>query len=391
MNMTEINDKINKLANAWESFKDVNDQRLKQIEQKKSSDPLFDEQLKNINEALNDYKNKIDDIEISMQRPESDSEFKYSNKSEYEKAFEQYLRKGQDVNLSRLEQKSLSVESDPNGGYLVTREQSKNITKAILEKSPMRQLASVETISTDSLDVIEDSEALMAGWTSESDSREDTETSKIFKKRILVHELYAQPKATQKLIDDASINIEKWLAEKIIDIFAQKENEAFIKGDGIEMPRGILNYKEGKEWGAVEAVKADSITAEALMVLYFSLKSSYIGNASFIMNKSTLQTIRTLKDESGRYIWLPGLAIGRPDALLGAPVFEAVDMPDATKGAMPIAFANFKSAYKIVDRIGIRVLRDPFTNKPFVKFYTTKRVGGDVINYEAIKLLKTTA
>jgi HK97 family phage major capsid protein len=206
-----------------------------------------------------------------------------------------------------------------------------------------------------------------------------------------VHELYAQPKATQKLIDDAAIDIEAWLADKVSTIFAKKENTAFISGDGVGKPRGILTYSDGTSWGTIEQVASGSsgaVTADKLLELYYSLKEDYAVNATFLMNRSTVEAVRQLKDNTNQYLWSPGLHLGAPDTLLGVPVYQAADMPVPAADSLSIACGDFKSAYQIVDRTGVRVLRDPFTDKPFVKFYSTKRVGGDVINFEAIKLMK---
>ncbi|MFN7038683.1 MAG: phage major capsid protein [Alphaproteobacteria bacterium] len=208
-----------------------------------------------------------------------------------------------------------------------------------------------------------------------------------------VHELYAQPKATQKLIDDSSIDVEKWLGEKLLNSFAAMENRAFIHGDGIGKPRGILSYNAGSEWGEIEQINTGiigDIKAESLFDLHFSLKEQYASRAVFLMHKTIVQKIRMLKDKNNQYLWHPGLDKASPATLLGLPVKHCADMPLANDENACIAVADFKSAYKIVDRKGIKILRDPFTEKPFVKFYATKRVGGDVINYEAIKLLKFT-
>jgi HK97 family phage major capsid protein/HK97 family phage prohead protease len=378
---------------AWEDFKSINEEALKSIEQKGSADPLLNQQLIRISSHLDDYKSRLDTLETTVARPFTNGNLNFSHTdNEHKKAFNSYLRSGNEQNLSKLEQKALSAGSDVDGGYLITRQTSKEITQILEEISPMRQLCSREMISTSSLDIIEDYNSASAGWTSETKAVADTDTPKINKRNIAVFELFAQPSATQKLIDDSSIDIERWLSEKLVNSFAKLESQAFIKGDGTTCPRGILTYADGKEWGKVQQVKSGNETsfdADSLFNLYFSLKEQYCNNASFLMNRFTLHSVRTLKDKnSGRYLWTPGISEKNPNTLLGLPVYEAADMPTLEKGALGIALADFKAAYKIVDRAGIRVLRDPYTFKPFVKFYTTKRVGGDVINFEAIKLLK---
>lgn len=394
MSISEITERVHSLGNAWEQFKHINDARLSEIERKGSADPLYQEHLGNISHALDNYKQRLDQIETAYNRPEAglDTALAHGSRGAYSKAFENYLRKGMDAGLEALSTKALSVGSDPDGGYLVTPTMSSRIAQSVFETSPIRQLASVETISTDSLELIDDHEEAVAGWTSETGSISETAAPGVAKRNIPTHELYAQPKATQKLVDDAAINIENWLSEKISDIFARKENTAFVGGDGVGQPRGILNYASGTSWGQIEQVKSGSngaVTSDAIITLFYALKDAYMKRASFLMNRTVVQSVRLLKETStNQYLWQPGLAAGAPDTLLGVPVYMASDMPIAATNSLSIAVGDFKSAYQVVDRRGIRILRDPFTEKPFVKFYATKRVGGDVVNFEAIKLMK---
>lgn len=394
MSITEITNQVHSLGNAWEQFKQVNDARLNEIERKGNSDPLYDEHLNNISAALDNYKSRLDRVETAYNRPMLGSEageYKAAN-GEYGKAFCNYLRKGMDAGLENLQVKALSVGSDPDGGYLVTPAMSSKIVQAIFETSPMRQLSSVETISTDSLDLIDDHDQAAAGWTSETASISETSTPIIAKRNIQTHQLYAQPKATQKLVDDAAIDIEAWLSNKIADIFSRKENTAFVSGNGVGQPRGILTYAAGTSWNQIQQVNSGSsgaVTADGLINLFYSLKDAYAKRASFLMNRTVVQAVRLLKEATtNQYLWQPGLAAGQPDTLLGVPVYMATDMPAAAANSLSVVVGDFQSAYQIVDRQGISILRDPFTEKPFVKFYATKRVGGDVVNFDAIKLLK---
>ncbi len=397
MSISEITERVHNLGNAWEQFKQVNDQRLKEIERKGSADPLYSEQLSKISSALDHHKHRMDALETAQSRPGKElAVMAYKSgdghASEYTKAFDQYLRKGMDAGLEAISTKALSVGSDPDGGYMVTPSMTNRIIKLVEEGSPLRSLASIETISSDSLEILEDNDVAAAGWTTETGTVSDTDTPQVGKKSIAVHELYAQPKATQKLVDDSAIDIESWLAEKVADIFARKESAAFIGGSGNGQPKGILSYAAGTDWDEIEQIDSGTdgvVTADGLIKLYYSLKEQYASRATFLMNRSVTQGIRLLKDTStDQYIWQPGLAAGAPDTLMGVPVKQCSDMPAATTDSLSVALADFESAYLIVDRIGIRTLRDPFTEKPFVKFYTTKRVGGDVVNFEAIKLLK---
>lgn len=396
MSMTEVKARVDQMGSAWEEFKRVNERRLGEIEKRGSADCLTDQHLARLNSRMDEYKQRVDSMETAMLRPANGADTPYLGDAgaaqAHKQAFCNYLRKGIESDLVSMESKALSVSSDPDGGYLVTPTVSERIVQTVFETSPIRNLASIEVISSDALEIIEDKDEAVAGWTTETASISNTDTPEIAKKTIPVHELYAQPKATQKLIDDSSIDIEAWLAAKVSDIFVRKENTAFISGNGVGKPRGILSYDAGTSWGQIEQVdsgSAGAVTADKLLELYYSLKEAYAIRANFLMNRATVEAVRKLKDATNeQYLWQPGLAAGAPDTLLGVPVSQAADMPVPATDSLSIAVADFASAYQIVDRTGIRVLRDPFTEKPFVKFYSTKRVGGDVVNFEAIKIMK---
>ena len=406
MSITEIKARVDQLGNAWENFKDVNNRRLDEIESKGSSDPLTENHLSKIGQKMDEYKSQVNKMQAAFNRPEFDGDSFSGNgfaskglnygagAKEHKKAFCEYLRKGSETALNNLETKALSVGSDSDGGYLVSPQMSNNMVKTIFENSPMRKIANIETISSESLEIIEDNDEAAAGWTTETGVVSDTATPTIGKATITAHELYAQPKATQKLIDDSAVDIESWLGEKISQIFSKTENSSFINGDGSGKPRGILSYTAGTSWGQIEQITSGAdgaISADNIMELYYSLDENYATNASFLMNRATVEEVRKLKDSNGHYLWNLGLAAGQADTLMGAPVYQAADMPIPATGSLSIALGDFKAGYQIVDRTGIRILRDPFTEKPFVKFYATKRVGGAVVNFDAIKLLQLSA
>lgn len=394
MSIQDITERVSALGQAWEQFKQINDARLRDIERKGHADPLHDQHLDTISTALDHYKQRLDHIETACSRPHAGGEAESPGQGggEYAKAFRLYLRKGMDAGLEALQTKALSVGSDSDGGFLVTSSMSSRIVQAVFETSPMRQLAAIETISTDALDMIDDHSSAVAGWTSETGSISETASPALAKRNIPTHELYAQPKATQKLVDDAAIDVEAWLAGKISDIFTRTQNTAFISGNGVGQPRGLLTYPAGTAWGQIQQVNSGvsaQVTPDALINLFYALKDAYSRRASFLMNRSTVQQVRLLKQATtNQYMWQPGMAAGAPDTLLGVPVHMASDMPPAAANSLSVAVGDFKAAYQIVDRKGIRILRDPFTEKPFVKFYATTRVGGDVVNSEAIKLMK---
>ena len=266
---------------------------------------------------------------------------------------------------------------------MITPTLSKQIISMLNQKSVMRKISSVEKISTRSLDVIYEEGDFSSGWITEIEDRTSTDTPKLRRKSIQAHEIYAQPKATQSLIDDTEINIEHWLAERIADSFVKLENEAFVIGDGDNKPNGFLLNDEIEQVESGNAVKV-----EMLLNLMNHLDEGYLANASFVMNRRTLSLIQGLKDEGGRFVWSQSLADPLKQTIFGVPVIISSYMPDVEDDKLSIALGDFKSAYKIVDRSGINLMRDPFTDKPFVKFYAVKRVGGDVINPSAIKLAK---
>ena len=394
--MSDIETKaaVEKLGTAWEEFKKSNDLRLSEFEKKGAVDPLLTEKLNKLNDVLEEQKKAMETLQTAASRPGAGAGEEGKEKpelAEHKKAFIDYLRKGNDANLGEMQTKALSVGSDPDGGYLVTPTMANIITKIVNETSPIRQLASVQTISSDSLDTIDDVQLMSGGWTGEQDSRTETNTAQIGKRNIPVHELYANPRATQKLLDDANINIEQWLAEKIAEKLSLLENTAFVSGNGVSKPRGFLTYASGTSWGQIQQVSSGTSAdfgADDLISLFYTLKEPYQKNATFLMARATLANVRQMKGSDGQYLWQPALTAGAPDILLGRPVVQASDMEAIGASSLSVAVADWKQAYQIVDRIGIRTLRDPFSAKPYVQFYTTKRVGGDVLNFEAIKLLK---
>jgi len=386
MQLSEIKENVNKLNKDWRELKETNDQRLRQLENKGSADPLTVNKLDKINNDLDEQKSRLRRIELRDARP-AISETNSRMNCEYKEAFTSYLRKGNDAGISNLSKKGLSSSSGSEGGYLVDNAMYKVIATDIESNSIMRKLASIQEISTDSFDVLSGEGQFDSGWVAESDTRKETQSGDFNKQNIKVHEIYAQPKVTQKLIDDAKIDISKWVSEQVAERFLAAENHSFINGDGINKPKGILAHGNN-----IEALKVQSdgkVDADSIVKLYYSLDVKYSGNASFLMHRDMLQQIRLLKSkETGQYLWNPGIDSSAPDTLLGVPVYESPDMPTPKKDAPFLILADFKSAYMIVDRAGISLMRDPFTEKPFVKFYTTKRVGGDIINSKAVKILK---
>jgi HK97 family phage major capsid protein len=398
--MEEIKQLVEELNQAFMEHKTKNDQRLAEIQKKGHADPILEQQVDRVAkeiQKLTEVKERLERVETKLERPvlgQLANEKMDPISRERKEAVVHYLRKGEGF-LTPQEIKLLASDSDPDGGYWMTSEISNQAIKKVFETSPMRNVATVENISTDALEIPEDINEADSGWTSERSARTETNTPQIGVRRIPVHELYAMPKATQTLLDDSRIDVESWLSMKIADKMARIENSAFINGDGIGKPRGILTYSAGgANPGQVQQINsqgASALTADGLRALFYALKSPYIPNARWMMSRSAIEEVSKLKDSSGGYIWQPGFQEGEPQTLLGHPIERMEDMPQVAANSLSVAFGDFRQAYTIVDRFGLRVLRDPFSSKPFVLFYTTKRTGADVTNFEAFAIQKTAA
>lgn len=345
-----------------------------------------------------EMKSRLDKIETVIRRGGGAS-LKASDVSpeamEFKKAMNSYLRRCDVRGLeSLIEKKALSVGNDPSGGYLVTPDMSGRIVKRVFETSPMRTLASSLTISTDALEGLNDTQDITAGWTSELGARINTTDPQFGKYRIPAQENYAIIPISQKLLEDASIDIEAYTSDKAGNRLARLENTAFVNGDGNGKPRGFLSYASGTGWGQIERTvsgNATTLTADGLLSLVYTLQEGYRAGATFVMSRSTQAVVRKLKDLQGRYLWEPGLVLGQPSQLMGYPLTEFQDMVAPAAGTLSVGFGNFKEAYQIVDRTNMSVIRDPFTSKKLglVEFMFRNRVGGDIINFDAIKLQVT--
>lgn len=315
----------------------------------------------------------------------------------HQKAFNAYLRNGDDDGLRglELEGKSLSSVVNSDGGYLVDPQTSQTVQSVLNATASIRAIASVVRVEATSFDVLVDHTDVGAGWATETGSQAETDTPQIYRITIPLHELSALPKASQRLLDDSAFDIEGWLAGRIASKFARAEASAFINGDGQDKPRGFLNHAsvDNDVWtwgtlGYVPSVVDGDVTPEAIIELVYALGAQYRANGAFVMNSKTTALVRKLKDADGRFMWSDGLAAGEPAQLMGYPVLVAEDMPDPGSDSMSIAFGDFAAGYTVAERPDLRILRDPFSAKPHVLFYATKRVGGDVSDFAAIKLLK---
>jgi HK97 family phage major capsid protein len=408
----EIKQALDDFLHTFEAFKDSNDERLAEIE-KRGRDVLTGEKAERINRALTEQKRMLDELVLQSQRPALGGETKATSDRtirERKAAFDRYVRKGDrsspygfdPASADGFEIKAMSVGSNPDGGYVVPLEIEQTIDRVLAKVSPIRALATVRQIGSNVYRKPISTTDAGTGWVAETDARPQTSTPNLAALDFPAMELYAMPAATQTLLDDAQVDIEEWLASEVQIVFAEQEGAAFINGNGTSQPKGILAYTAVADasysWGNLGYIAsgaagafASSNPSDELLDLAYTPKQAYRANASWVMNRKTEAAIRKFKDGQGNYIWTPGLAAGQPASLFGFPVAVAEDMPDIAANSYAIAFGDFARGYLVVDRVGIRVLRDPYSAKPYVLFYTTKRVGGGVQNFEAIKLMKFAA
>lgn len=396
----DVQTTLQDLGKAFEEFKSTQDIRLKHLETDSQAPADLEEKLDKLEKTIEATEQRLDTLQASKLRPQispPNEENSHENTQ-----FDQYIRKGL---LDPMEQKTLSSDPDDEGGHLVPTGVDYHLRQVLQQQSVLRRLAAVRQISTHSLDLLIDKDMADAGWVTEKADRPETDTPKLDSIHLPVHEMYAKPRATQRLLDDANINVEEWICQKIAQKMAAMENEAFLLGDGNNKPKGILAHdlQDGSNWswGNLEEIRtgsdgdfAKSMGVETLILTYHSLKPQYLHDACWLMSRTAQSTIRRLRDpHTNQYIWQPALTEGAVATLLGHPVHTCDTIPPLVSDtASPsILFGNFKEGYQIVDRQSTRVLRDPYSAKPFVEFYTTRRVGGDVVNFEAIKVVNFAA
>lgn len=395
----EVKAALDDFLHAFEHFKESNDERLAELEDRKTADVLLEEKVDRIGASLDDQKKAIDKLTVSAGRPALGLTAQLPEVSEHKSAWNSYMRKGDAGALAGFETKALSGGADPEGGFLVPEETADHIDRVLAEISPIRSIASVRKIGGASFKKAMSLGGATTGWVAETSTRPETQSPTLSTIEFPTMELYAMPAATQSLLDDGHVDLDAWLAEEVQTVFAEQEGTAFVTGDGVARPRGFLSYDKvanaSHVWGKIGYVATGqdgawptSDPSDILIDLIHAPKQGYRANGKWVMNRSVQGAIRKMKDADDNYIWQPGLAAGQPATLLGYPVIESEDMPNVGSDSCSIAFGDFERGYLIVDRMGTQVLRDPYSSKPYVLFYTTKRVGGGVQNFEAIKLLK---
>lgn len=356
-----------------------------------------DAAIEALRHELTEVKGRIDKANRAALRPVlAGGELAAEVKSAETQGFiDGYLRLGRETEL-----KSLSIGSAADGGFAVPRQIDSEISRRLVKLSPVRAVSTVVRTSTSGFRRLISIGGTASGWVSETAARPDTTTSKLAEIVPPMGELYANPSATQAMLDDAAFDVEGWLAGEIATEFARAEGAAFINGSGTNQPRGFLQAGAAAQndatrtFGTLQFIGSgnasgfDTAPEAKLIDMVFSLRASLRQGAVWMMNSSTMATVRKMKAPDGTFLWQAGIADGQPNRLLGYPVIEAEDMPDVAAGAFPIAFGNFKAGYLIAERSATTILRDPYTNKPYVQFYATRRVGGQVLDSDAIKLLK---
>lgn len=388
------------LGSAWEQFKAAHTQQLEDIKAGKT-DVVTTDKVEQINTAVTAMQTTIDEMgrQFAASKLGGADGKDAPRDAEYTKSFEAYFKRG--VESSKLEEvRAAATKTDGEGGYLAPVEWDRTISKRQKQVSPMRQNSSVISISGAGFKKVFSDRNVGSGWVGETAARPATTTPGLTVLDFGLGEIYANPAASQGLIDDSEVNIEEWLADEVSVEFDKQEGIAFLSGDGVNKPFGVLTYVTGAAnaakhpYGAIEVVNsgaAAALTGDGFLSLIYALQAEFEANAKLYTNRSSAGAMRKLKDGQNNYLWQPSFSMGQPATLAGTPIVDMPGMPVVAANAIAALYGDMAEAYQVVDRIGIRVLRDPFTNKPFVHFYTTKRVGGGVKNPDALKALRIAA
>ena len=421
----EIKSAIDKQAEAFEAFKEVNDERISAITSGKESEAKeLGEKLGKIETSVQQFseiktaldvemqlnRERLEELEARSSNPGKSAQEK--SRDEYKETWEEWVRhKGQsplhEQKLQDMAKKDITIGSNAGGGFAVPEEISREIERLELTFSPVRRLVKVVRAGTSDYKELVNIRGTTSGWVGESGSRTATLTPQLREVTPTHGELYAYPQVSEWSLDDIFFDVSSWLAEEVAQEFAQQEGTAVISGNGTSKPTGMLNstptavadfasppraaavYEFIASLGDDSPVVAE-IQPDTLVDLVYTLNSMYRSGAAFVMNSATTGAVRKLKDTTGQYLWQPSLQAGQPDRLLGYQVETWEQMQDIATNAFPIAFGNFRRGYVLADRVGLRVTRDDVTNVGFVRFYVRRREGGIVLNNDAIKFLRTT-
>lgn len=390
---------LHEVLSAFEAYKAANEQRLAAMESRQP-DGLLEAKLAKIDAGLNTAQDRLNRFNADARRPALDSA-RPAIPDERKMAFDRYLKIGDESRLD-FEIKGLSEGIASAGGYIAPPELERAVMRRLTINSPMREICQVRTISAGVFRKPISTSGIASGWVAETAARPETGQPVLDILDFPAADLYANPAASQQLLDDAYIDIDEWLAEEVQDAFAAQETTAFISGDGVNKPKGLLAFSAVPDatatWGQLGYIATGvaggwpaSAPTDRLLDLIYTPKVQFRQNARFLMNRKTVSAVRKFKDNNNNYIWNAALQPGAPATLLGFPLTEIEAMPDVAANSLAVAFGDFQRGYLIVDRAGVRVLRDPYSAKPNVLFYTVKRVGGGVQHFDAVKLLKFAA
>lgn len=358
------------------------------------------DKVTDIKEKQSQLESRLDQFEKKANRPGVTNTGNHSEKSAASDALGKYIRKGDASALEDLDTKAMSTGSEEDGGYAVPEVIAKDLEKLEYQASAVMRLAKVVESETGTYKKLVNLRGTGAGWVGETDGRPNTGTPKIASVDIKLGELYANPQATQQMIDDASFNVDEFITEEVAEKFSDQLGEALISGDGVDKPKGILTYPNTNEadkiraFGTLQFVETAGtglVSFDDVKALRSALNAKYRPGAAFLMNDNTSLLLSQIKDQNGRYMWQEAVSAGEPPTLFGYPVEIDENMPDIAAGSVPVMFGNLQRGYHIPRRFNVRMLRDPYTSKPYVNFYTTQRIGGGVVNSECIKLLKIKA
>ncbi|WP_160119648.1 phage major capsid protein [Rhodovarius lipocyclicus] len=401
--LAKVNEALDRLSSAKDALEAKHAAEQKRLDdlEKRLNRPggggeagnMLEAELKSMNDLLRSHAGVL-------QRPMG-PEIDADGLKSYREGFKSYLRGG-DNRLSDAERKAMSSGSNPDGGYLVHADTTGRIVQRVYETSPIRQIANVQTISTDALEGMNDlDQAADMVMLNETTGPSETSTPQVGTWRIPVWEGAVEPRATQKLLEDASVDVEAWLARKTADRIARGQNRRFVLGSGANEPRGFTAYPvattgdDTRAWGTLQVIGtgvngdfAASSPGDILFDMVGAFKDAYLQNARWVTRREVITKIRKFKDGQGQYLWQPGLQQGQPQQIIGFPVTVAQDMPTLGASSLSMSFGDFQEGYQIVDRLGITVIRDHLTAKPYVKFWTRVRFGGGVVNFEAIKHIR---
>ena len=391
----DIQEVAEALGKKFDEFKETNDKRLDGITGEKGKLAEIVEKQNGIISDLDKLKGQLEAELKQLARPGNSGDVDKLGQ-EHKAAFGAFIRKGNDDGLADLERKAMNTETPGEGGYAVPTELDKELIELARQGVVMRQECRVITVGTPAYSKLVNLAGTASGWVGETTERPATGTPHFQSVKPTWGEIYANPQATQAMLDDSFFNVESWLATEVDSELNEQEEAGFSYGDGTNKPKGLFAYAteakadKDRAFGKLQHLQAAgaSLTADDLIRLVYALRKPYRSGAKWMMNGMSVMGVRMLKDTEGNYLWRPGLELDAPSILLGYGVAENEEMPDIAASVLPVAFGNFKRAYTILDRMGSRVLRDPFTNKPYVGFYTTKRVGGMLENDQAVKMLK---